>query len=1275
MVSCFYESHSQISALLCSVRLSRAILCIAEGLCEEGVVPDCAHFEEKTESDQIWTSLLMATSTRARPIPKESLQDENMSPPRLKLYVLSNLLDIAVQCPNKQQRREFIERIMKLNKAVQKVLMSLIERRNRRQRTPTPGSSARKSNSPVPSRGSLQQRSSLMESMVSSNPCSTPQRSSYDSPMRSPATNSTPPRPSSLRKSRPSAESANSSRDSSTSKKKVAWGDRQVEGSFHTPTGYTPDSKKQLMSKQLQDTLLSPGTLESPNQVQTIVRELHGRNKQYEKAIETYRQREAELKVQVEQLEAEKRKQMMKVEATAMDREQELHEQYKQTVEDLENKLKDAEQRADEKGTALKELEQAKEEIEMMKDRESALSETSEKLRVYKNKVNELQDVKEALQREQEAHGKSVDEIVRLENELQALLPVKRQLEDYKIRAVEAEVKLVECQDYLQRIQLEASDQSHVNEHLFKESIMQKQQVEELQRRIHEETQAPTTQASGVGDGINELNPELKEELQRLRNENLQLRAFAGKRQNDAVQKLEESLDDTKRLGEKYKREFLSTKKTLEETHVELSDVRVREGKLIVEVEQLTERAESSEQHARFLEGNLERVNEELERTKTSLSDAKTRISNLSKEIEEWQVRFNQAETTVMKAKVDIQQLKSDLEISQQELEEANANNQELQEHVASCESQLEEMTNVQDDIESNLQETEDKLEESQRELDKTQRQANSLSEKVSKLTDNKSELQHELEAERASKQEMIEEAHKSLEATRDVLQAKATKELEELQKNMNRLLDDERKAARQKHEEDKTKLHEKEQKWEKEYEELQERLTSSLKYSRQEAQERVDLLKKEHEEELASLNMQVEEAHNNLIRKGKAMLADATDKYKEEMGALLKQKKDLEQKLEVAVKQSEEVEKLLRSKISSQKNKLEFSASQINNLTSENDEQQERIYQLERELSKLQEENDDCRQQLQGRYGADGKIQSQLEKLQKEYNGLLEENRSLKKKSSRYGGGGALGAILENSLGEGGVHTGSYGRGGMNREALSELRHEYDAIIENLNDEKRELVMKNSAAATDVKKAEQRAWEAEKEIAKLKDNIVSLQLALQRMELINGSSSSELLPESTRSGRDLSFFSAHEDVQKSPSMQPGSPERQTISTNSPARQRSPGIEKAMRDKVAQENALRSKLSSLTRNGSPLGPRPPIPSVQVESSGGILSPSQKHEQQNMKKAESPGAKMASDVFGLGIKQDTSSVEKPEQQKTLMDYTALNTSDSVSIDGRPECQQS
>jgi multidrug resistance efflux pump len=51
------------------------------------------------------------------------------------------------------------------------------------------------------------------------------------------------------------------------------------------------------------------------------------------------------------------------------------------------------------------------------------------------------------------------------------------------------------------------------------------------------------------------------------------------------------------------------------------------------------------------------------------------------------------------------------------------------------------------------------------------------------------------------------------------------------------------------------------------------------------------------------------------------------------------------------------------------------------------------------------------------------------------------------------------------------------------------------------MNDEKK-LMMKNSAAVTDVQKAEQRSWELEKEVERLKQEVTSAQLALQRAEL-----------------------------------------------------------------------------------------------------------------------------------------------------------------------------
>ena len=103
-----------------------------------------------------------------------------------------------------------------------------------------------------------------------------------------------------------------------------------------------------------------------------------------------------------------------------------------------------------------------------------------------------------------------------------------------------------------------------------------------------------------------------------------------------------------------------------------------------------------------------------------------------------------------------------------------------------------------------------------------------------------------------------------------------------------------------------------------------------------------------------------------------------------------------------------------MKSKINSQRQKLELSIGENNKLTEENAELQDEVYKLQREVTKLQEENDDCRQQLEGRYGADGQTQSQLEKLQKEFNSILNENRALKK-SSRFGvGENKLGTISE---------------------------------------------------------------------------------------------------------------------------------------------------------------------------------------------------------------------------------------------------------------------
>lgn len=71
-----------------------------------------------------------------------------------------------------------------------------------------------------------------------------------------------------------------------------------------------------------------------------------------------------------------------------------------------------------------------------------------------------------------------------------------------------------------------------------------------------------------------------------MRNENKQLRAFAAKREDDAVATLEQKCDDAVRLGERYKQQFLSTKNQLENTEKSLQESRDRESKLRIDVQQ-----------------------------------------------------------------------------------------------------------------------------------------------------------------------------------------------------------------------------------------------------------------------------------------------------------------------------------------------------------------------------------------------------------------------------------------------------------------------------------------------------------------------------------------------------------------------------------------------------------------------------------------------------------------------------------------------------------------
>ena len=228
-----------------------------------------------------------------------------------------------------------------------------------------------------------------------------------------------------------------------------------------------------------------------------------------------------------------------------------------------------------------------RDEIDILKHANEKAIHTEEHLKRLKVKLESLIDVSECLKREEKAHSETVDKCIRLESEIVVLQPLRRQLDDYKGRLVEVEIKLAEYEQDNKILRQTYDHLYHENAVLQRGTHQQKEEELLLRRQLEADHSEQLDDFPSIGVGLSELNPELKAELTRLRSENEQLKVFASKRDNDNVQQMEEKLEDLNLLSTQWKEKYLSTKLSLDESidrekefHQQLLDAISREEEL-----------------------------------------------------------------------------------------------------------------------------------------------------------------------------------------------------------------------------------------------------------------------------------------------------------------------------------------------------------------------------------------------------------------------------------------------------------------------------------------------------------------------------------------------------------------------------------------------------------------------------------------------------------------------------------------------------------------------
>ena len=729
-----------------------------------------------------------------------------------------------------------------------------------------------------------------------------------------------------------------------------------------------PEKREDEPRGKTADEITSPHQNDDTNLRATIAK--------LEQDLKESRKKEMELAQNLDECESNHRAEMLQVES-----------KYMKTIRDTEDNLgaKISAQTIEleslrAKDTAVNQLKdensRLQDELDVLRNSKEKLAFTEEQLRKCRDKIESIGDAHEALQREEKAHAAVVDKCVSLENDLAILKPLKRQLEEYRVRATNAEAALEESREDLRRMREKSSGLEGAHIQLKEATTQHQMEANALSRRLQEGTGKLGDVGNALGKGMSELNPELLEEIKMLRSEYSRLKEFESKREVDAVQRLEETLDDTKRLADRYKEQFFHHKSELENAQGLLRESEAREARLTEELAELTDK---------YKKQGADMKEERLKAHKAAL-DAERAYQNEKKSL----IEKSRQDAQILEAKMT--QVSWNLECV----------------HLTADDRKIHLVVFIA------VQKLGD------------ERQVHAEKMKRAELQRNEIETNFQLQM-----SNLREQASKTLRTAKEHAQS----QLDEMERSKEKLTEE--KAS-----------------------EIEALMTKGKTMLKQYKAKNTELKRQITER----YEVQLQEKSNELVRF-----------------------KELQQKYE----------KTATSKIAKRDKQIAVLESRNKEYLRAKDELEGRVQKAERSSKDLAGDNDRLRRQLGSRFGNGGASHNQLEELTSVCNSLREENKRLKAMNPDK----LLFQTASDGPGSNSSSPGGASGESFSKSTLTQLRHEYEERIAALEDERRDLVMRCSAASSETEKAEQRAWDMSEELAKSKEEVTSLKLALQRTE------------------------------------------------------------------------------------------------------------------------------------------------------------------------------
>jgi len=429
-------------------------------------------------------------------------------------------------------------------------------------------------------------------------------------------------------------------------------------------------------------------------------------------------------------------------------------------------------------------------------------------------------------------------------------------------------------------------------------------------------------------------------------------------------------------------------------------------------------------------------------------------------------------------------------------------------ETVLDLENKLEDTSRLATTFKERYLETKSKLEKEETMHCESRSREEGLKQDLIVLDHRIEELEKELSNERERAILAKEEAEKLLEETIKNLTEKARAEFDKMVQTMIDKLSVQEKTFDEKEKNLKDCLAAETLSFENEMKSLREGFEATIEGNRLKSEKLIKETKDNCETKIDQVKEDAEAERKKLVDKGTEVYTKKKEIQTVKMMKLKEllegSKAEFKRYREIASTEREEFETQAREKINKITNRYQTLSRKQREQEKEIEELQSGKRKLEREKMEIREENERFRRHVGSRLGSEKNWESQFDSLQSEYNQILKENRALKNRSNvehknierHHNMNFSINEDKENMLN--GTNSRAFK---ANDYMLSKMREEYSLKFHKMNDEKRELVMRNSAAISDLQKANQRAWKLEDALSNVKTELTSTKLALQRFE------------------------------------------------------------------------------------------------------------------------------------------------------------------------------